>query len=238
MMGLKNVQGYYDKNYAEVYDKYINDIPIYQRYINNAIDDLDPEENESYLVVGCGTGNEIIELSRRVSNVEITGMDISKEILKRAERNLEEKVSNLELSLMDAEEMEFQDESFENVIALHVLGHLQNPKKGSKEILRVLEGGGEFVVTYPIDASIIKVFMGSLGDIKGLLNEGKVQELYKNLKASLKVSKSSKSLSKIRSKNSNHVEKILDVFQDKSSSLDKRLGYAKQDLVISGVKKG
>lgn len=224
---------HYNQTYAEVYDGLMN-IPIYRRFIKNAIDDLDPVDSSSYLVIGCGTGNGIRELSKRVKNPRVTGIDISEKMLKEAKEKNKGKISNLELKLMDAEDLKFEDNSFDNVISLHTLGELDDPIKGTKEWLRVLKPGGKFVVTYPLDAKIAVLYLKSIKDILGYIKKGKIRELYRDLKTSSKISSANKPITKIRKENSQYIPQILKIIKEKSNDLNKPSGYGGQDLVLSG----
>ncbi len=91
---------------------------------------------ESYktkiLDVGCGTGF----VSDIFPYLDITGIDVSREMLKRNPHNCQ---------IGSAEEIPFKDESYDFVLSRALLHHLDNPKKGVREMMRVLKPGGEFV---------------------------------------------------------------------------------------------
>src|SRR6201995_5061734 len=72
------------------------------------------------LEVGVGTG---ISLPLYSPNVRIFGTDISEEMLKKAKRRVAEgNLKNVEgLSVMDAEKLEFPDNSFDVVMAQYIV---------------------------------------------------------------------------------------------------------------------
>lgn len=49
----------------------------------------------------------------------------------------------------DAHDLPFEDEAFDQVVAIEVLEHLKNPGQAVQEIARVLKPGGEIVVSIP-----------------------------------------------------------------------------------------
>src|SRR5215813_132824 len=79
------------------------------------------------LEVGVGTGISLPDYSR--AN-RICGVDISEAMLKKArERVQESKLEHVEaLDVMDAERLNFQDESFDVVVAQYVVTAVPNPE--------------------------------------------------------------------------------------------------------------
>jgi len=93
------------------------------------------------LEIAIGTGKNI---SYYPVDIEVTGIDISPKMLKRArifvEKNDIEQVRILE---MDAEELEFDDNTFDNAVATFAFCSIPDPIQGLKEALRVVKPGGE-----------------------------------------------------------------------------------------------
>jgi len=54
----------------------------------------------------------------------------------------------------DVQNLTFPDESFDIVITQDVFEHIADPKKGFKEIHRVLKPGGHYILTVPFDGSL------------------------------------------------------------------------------------
>lgn len=96
------------------------------------------------LEVGVGTG---LSLPLYNSNVEITGIDYSHEMLAKAIARVEETgMKNVTLQQMDAQEMTFADESFDIVTALHVLSVVPDPVQTLSEMTRVCKKGGHILI--------------------------------------------------------------------------------------------
>ncbi len=90
------------------------------------------------LDVGCGEG----KIWQLFPGLDITGLDISEENLKKAGKYLKPVKG-------PAEKLPFKDQSFDLVIASEILEHLIAPEKVLQEIDRVLKPGGLAIVTYP-----------------------------------------------------------------------------------------
>jgi phosphatidylethanolamine/phosphatidyl-N-methylethanolamine N-methyltransferase len=103
------------------------------------------------LEVGVGTGISLPDYS--CAN-RICGVDISEPMLRKAhERVSELGLSNVEgLWVMDAEHLNFPDESFDVVVAQYVVTTVPNPEATLDEFARVLKPGGEIVLVSRVGA--------------------------------------------------------------------------------------
>jgi ubiquinone/menaquinone biosynthesis C-methylase UbiE len=101
--------------------------------------------NKKVLEVGCGQGMALMLSARKCK--AITGLDISVNSLKEAEKGIKEfKLQNTSLISGDAENLPFEDESYDAVYSLGVLHHTPNTQKAVLEINRVLKRDGEVIV--------------------------------------------------------------------------------------------
>jgi phosphatidylethanolamine/phosphatidyl-N-methylethanolamine N-methyltransferase len=100
------------------------------------------------LEVGVGTG---LSLSLYPRHVEVTGIDLSREMLVRARvrRRCQRLSQVVALRLMDAEHMQFADNSFDKVVAMYVVSVTPHPARMTAEMRRVCKAGGElFIVNH------------------------------------------------------------------------------------------
>ncbi|TMV13233.1 class I SAM-dependent methyltransferase [Arenibacterium halophilum] len=97
------------------------------------------------LEVGVGTGLALPEYG---SNVDVTGVDYSPEMLAKAKaRVANQRLHNVrELRQMDARELDFPDETFDFVAAMHVLSVVPEPRRVMSEIARVCKPGGDVLI--------------------------------------------------------------------------------------------
>jgi len=103
------------------------------------------------LEVGVGTGISLPDYGRAS---RVTGIDISEPMLRKAQKRVAELgLRNVEgLALMDAERLAFPDESFDVIVAQHVITTVPHPETALDELARVLRAGGEIVLVSRVGA--------------------------------------------------------------------------------------
>ena len=103
------------------------------------------------LEVGVGTG---ISLPQYASNLRVFGTDISEAMLRKAKARVADlRLKNIEgLAVMDAEKLEFPDNSFDVVMAQYVVTAVPNPEAALDEFARVLRPGGEMILLSRVSA--------------------------------------------------------------------------------------
>jgi len=104
------------------------------------------------LEVGVGTGISLPYYSRKS---RVVGIDISEPMLKVARRRvIDERLDHVEqLEVMDAENLEFTESSFDVVVAQYVVNTVPHPEIALDEFLRVLRPGGELVIVNRVGAT-------------------------------------------------------------------------------------
>jgi len=97
------------------------------------------------LVIGVGTG---LELPLLPADVRVTGIDISRPMLRAAEARVERKrlAQVKALYVMDAGALDFPDRSFDVALAPYVMSVVPQPERALMEAWRVLRPGGSLVV--------------------------------------------------------------------------------------------
>lgn len=109
---------------------------------------LDLPANAKILELGCGPGYLWKENASRVPSAwDITLSDLSSGMLDSAWRNLVVTGRNYKFKEIDAQDIPFEDETFDAVIANHMLYHVPDKAKAIAEIKRVLKTGGRFFAT-------------------------------------------------------------------------------------------
>lgn len=96
------------------------------------------------LEIGCGIAGIVPHLPQ---GVEYVGTDVSELALERVRKI--HHGSNVKFLVASADELPFQDSSFDFVLAFNVIEHCRQPKKALDEILRVLRRGGGIAITGP-----------------------------------------------------------------------------------------
>jgi phosphatidylethanolamine/phosphatidyl-N-methylethanolamine N-methyltransferase len=95
------------------------------------------------LEVGVGTG---LSFSYYPAEAEIMAIDFSQNMLKRAQSRAWTNKVQVDLKLMDVEDMAFQDNSFDAVVASLVFCAVPNPGLGLEEVKRVVRSGGQVLL--------------------------------------------------------------------------------------------
>lgn len=103
-------------------------------------------KGNSVLELGVGTGRYGLILSER--GHDFVGIDLSSDMLKKAEEKQAATRIDFRVIRMDAEKLGFHEETFDNVICILTFGFLPNPEDVMKEAYRVLVPGGRFLITY------------------------------------------------------------------------------------------
>lgn len=104
------------------------------------------------LEVGVGTGLALPHYNR---DKRITGIDLSKEMLRKArERTWRDGLSHVQaLHEMDAEATSFEDNSFDSAVAMFVASVVPNPKRLLAEMKRLVRPGGNILIINHFAAS-------------------------------------------------------------------------------------
>ncbi|TMV06827.1 methyltransferase domain-containing protein [Ruegeria sediminis] len=141
-MDINAVQSSYAR-WAPVYDKTFGVITDAGR--RRAVDYINTRTG-SVLEVGVGTG---LSLEHYHPELSVTGIDFSEDMLGKARKRVRER--NLrhvtELRQMDARSLDFPDNHFDTIAAMHVLSVVPEPETVMAEIARVCKPGGKVVIT-------------------------------------------------------------------------------------------
>lgn len=111
------------------------------------------------LDIGCGNGKTVRALQSR--GLEITAIDFSSHAVKLC-RHYSCRTKSFSLAIADARHLPFHDDTFDGIIAIHVIGHMlgHDRKQCSFESARVLRYGGTLVFC----EFSVKDFRAGIGD--------------------------------------------------------------------------
>ena len=105
---------------------------------------LEVEDGMNILDAGCGTGNFSIKLAERGCNV--TGVDISDEMLKIARNKAVKLNFDIEFFNMNFKNLPFEDDTFDAVISISAFEFADAPAEILQELLRVVKKGGQVLI--------------------------------------------------------------------------------------------
>ena len=128
--------------FAPLYDKIFGKI-FYTR-LERVIEDLDIPPGAKVLVVGVGTGTSFPAYP---TLCEVTGIDLAPDMLARARQKIKENGwSHLNVMEMNAMALGFPDNTFDYVMAFHVVTVVPDPIQMIAEAKRVCKPGGKIVI--------------------------------------------------------------------------------------------
>ena len=111
-------------------------------------DHFDIPENGRVLELGCGTGllwrDNLERIPRRWS---VTVTDASQGMVQEAEQSLLDPGLDFTFQKVDAQSIPYEDDSFDAVVANHMLYHVPDLARALSEIRRVLRPGGRLYAT-------------------------------------------------------------------------------------------
>ena len=103
-----------------------------------------PKKHWRVLDVGCGTGNFSVKLASY--GCEVTGIDISEEMLAVARQKAEGIKPGIEFKRMDVYSLDFPDNHFDGVFSMAAFEFIKEPQRAYNEMFRVLKPGGRLLI--------------------------------------------------------------------------------------------
>src|SRR5690349_16496927 len=110
------------------------------------------------LVVGCGSGEEARELSRRF-NCDVDGIDLWDDYFEMMDND------RVRLHVMDAVNMSFPDATFDLLYSFHALEHIEELDAALSEMRRVLKPGAVVFIGTPNKSRALG-YLGSATTLK------------------------------------------------------------------------
>jgi len=99
--------------------------------------------NDRILEIGCGIGSVVFELSGQ--GYDITGTDISGEAIAYGLK----KYGDIKLQVQPAEDLQFEDETFDIVLSFDLFEHIARVDRHISEVHRVLRKDGFYLLQTP-----------------------------------------------------------------------------------------
>jgi SAM-dependent methyltransferase len=125
--------------------------------IEHAVLRLNPREGERILDLATGTGWTSRLVARR--GALVTGVDIATGLLEAAERQAAVERLPIRYREGDAEDLPFEDESFDAIVSTYGVMFASQPEAAAREMARVCRPGGRIALTtWTSDGNVFKMF--------------------------------------------------------------------------------
>jgi len=125
------------KLWAPIYDAFFNRGP-FTRARKEMFQSVPFKKGECVLFVGVGTGADFEHIP--ISNLKVTAIDYSKDMLAKAKRKAEGE--QIDFHIMDAQHLDFPPGSFDWVIGSLILSVVPDGRKAFEEMVRVAKSDG------------------------------------------------------------------------------------------------
>ncbi len=148
-------------------------------YVANQID-----ANDNVLECACGTGMFSLPIAKRCKR--LTATDFADKMLRQARKKCKD-LPNVIFELADITSLNYEDETFDKVVAANVIHLLDNPTAAMSELMRVCKKGGIVIIPTYINestksASAAAKFFNILGaNFKHEFSAATYQEFFKEM---------------------------------------------------------
>lgn len=117
-----------------------------------ALDFLELYPESRVLDIGCGGGETLRRMTGYIKGGRLTGVDHSPLSVKMSAARNRESVDagKMEIICASVSELPFEDDSFDRIITVESFYFWPDPENDLREVLRVLDSGGIFLITADI----------------------------------------------------------------------------------------
>ena len=133
-----SARGYSDLIQEDFYDerKY--------SWLDTILENSPQKDDMKILDTGCGPGFFSIILSE--AGFDVTGIDLSSQMIIEAEKNAEAMETDAIFKVMDIQHPDFEDDTFDLIVSRNVVWSLSEPESAYKNWFRILKPGGRLLV--------------------------------------------------------------------------------------------
>ena len=122
--------------------------PTYEEVIPRVI----KAQPKIMLDLGCGTGDMVKQILEKEPDIQVCGLDIAENMVKKAAYN----IPDGDIRLGDAEDIPWENEKFDLIVCNSSFHHYPNPKRALREMRRVLKKDGKIIFGEPTAPGLIR----------------------------------------------------------------------------------
>lgn len=145
MQITEDIRDYWNKRSSGFSDAIMDEYSSCGRQITDTILEMtDTVPGSKALDVGCGPG--LLSMLLHDAGMDVIGIDYSEEMVRMARKNASGLDMGISFERMDAQQLDFPDNTFDLVVSRDVLWNLPEPERAYEEIVRVLKPKGKAFV--------------------------------------------------------------------------------------------
>jgi ubiquinone/menaquinone biosynthesis C-methylase UbiE len=139
-------------------------------YLNQFVNDLlSPQNGESILDIGCGTGKLIYTMASQTSDGKFEGIDFSEAMISIAQKRNRESIQNGQVKILKGnfDELPLQNEYYDKVCSINTIYFWSKPEYTAQKIASITTPGGFFVAGFEdmqqleqrnLDSDVFKIY--------------------------------------------------------------------------------
>ncbi len=125
----------------------------HRKKIKNSFSILRDLKFKNFLDIGCASGYFISEIAKIYPHVKFYGIDIYDKAISYAKTVYH----NIDFKVASAEKLPFKNETFDLIINVETIEHVENPEKVLVEIKRVLKKNGTAIITMDSGSLLFRI---------------------------------------------------------------------------------
>ena len=144
---LSEIESYWStraEGYSEVNHKELNGIQK-EAWLKTLKRQFPEKKKEELKILDIGTGPGFFPVILAEAGYKVTAVDYTQEMLDTAKKNAGKLCEKIVFHKMDAQNLEFEDNTFDVVISRNLTWNLKDPKGAYREWHRVLKPGGKLL---------------------------------------------------------------------------------------------
>lgn len=129
---------------------------LFKRRLNSALDFITRIKPNRFIDIGCGDGSFVRLINEKMINekkmdIELYGIDINPNVI-----HLSQQIGNCKFSVQDLKKTDFPNSTFDAVVCLDTLEHIQHLEPALVEFKRILKNRGYLITSEPVESVLYK----------------------------------------------------------------------------------
>ena len=144
---LSEIESYWStraEGYSEVNHKELNGIQK-EAWLKTLKRQFPEKKKEELKILDIGTGRGFFPVILAEAGYKVTAVDYTQEMLDTAKKNAGELCEKIVFHKMDAQSLQFEDNTFDVILSRNLTWNLKDPKGAYREWHRVLKPGGKLL---------------------------------------------------------------------------------------------